>query len=52
MIDMICDNCGANIDKDEEYCPNCGMQLLDLPPNPTKKKYQRNQSPLDMKIPV
>lgn len=38
MIDMICDNCGANIDKGEEYCPNCGMQLLDLPPNPMKKK--------------
>jgi hypothetical protein len=38
MIDMICDNCGANIDKSEEYCPNCGMQLLDLPPAPMKKK--------------
>jgi hypothetical protein len=38
MIDMICDNCGANIDKSEDYCPNCGMQLLDLPPAPKKKK--------------
>ncbi len=38
MIDMICDNCEAKIDAHEEYCPNCGMQLLDLPPNPIKKK--------------
>lgn len=38
MIDMICDNCGAKIDASEEYCPNCGMQLLDLPPTPIKKK--------------
>jgi len=28
MIDMICKNCGANFDKGEEYCPNCGMELL------------------------
>ncbi|WP_414469583.1 zinc-ribbon domain-containing protein [Methanobacterium sp. ACI-7] len=34
---MICDNCGANIDKNEEYCPNCGMELLT--PKPKKKKY-------------
>lgn len=35
---MICDNCGTKIDAREEYCPNCGMQLLDLPPNHGKKK--------------
>lgn len=34
---MNCENCGARIDKDEEYCPNCGMQLVDLPPNYHKK---------------
>lgn len=39
---MNCDNCGAEIDKDEEYCPNCGMQLFDLPPNPIKKKGNKN----------
>lgn len=38
MINMICDNCGAKIDENEEYCPNCGMQLLDLPPKHAKKK--------------
>ncbi len=38
---MNCDNCGAEIDKDEEYCPNCGMQLFDLPPNPIKKKIDK-----------
>lgn len=39
---MNCDNCGAEIDKDEEYCPNCGMQLFDLPPNPIKKKANKS----------
>jgi len=39
MINMICDNCGALIDKSEEYCPNCGMELLT--PKPMKKKYHR-----------
>lgn len=38
MINMICDNCGAIIDDGEEYCPNCGMQLADLLPNPVRKK--------------
>ncbi|WP_429222273.1 zinc-ribbon domain-containing protein [Methanobacterium oryzae] len=42
MIDMICDNCGAKIDANEEYCPNCGMQLLDLPPNPKKKRSHKS----------
>ena len=40
---MICDNCGAILDEGEEYCPNCGMELLDLPHNPAKKrKYHKN----------
>lgn len=37
MIDMICDNCGVNIDEGEEYCPNCGMELLI--PKTVKNKY-------------
>lgn len=37
---MFCDNCGAKIDESEEYCPNCGMQLVDLPPK--KRKYHKN----------
>lgn len=36
---MICDNCGAIIDKNEEFCPNCGMQILNLHPTPKKRKY-------------
>ena len=36
---MICDNCGAIIDKGEEYCPNCGMQLVNIP---IKKKKNKN----------
>jgi len=40
MINMICDNCGAIINKSEEYCPNCGMELLT--PKPVKKKYYRD----------
>ncbi|MEN4007072.1 MAG: zinc ribbon domain-containing protein [Methanobacterium sp.] len=36
---MICDNCGAIIDESEEYCPNCGMELLT--PKPIKNKYYR-----------
>ncbi|MGB9937642.1 MAG: zinc-ribbon domain-containing protein [Methanobacterium sp.] len=36
---MICDNCGANINKDEEYCPECGMELLTH-----KKKNYHNKS--------
>jgi len=35
---MICDNCGAIIDKGEEYCANCGMQLIDLPVKQKKSK--------------
>jgi hypothetical protein len=41
---MICDNCGAKIDENEEYCPNCGMQLLDLPPKHAKKKKKYKNS--------
>ncbi|MGZ7048320.1 MAG: zinc ribbon domain-containing protein [Methanobacterium sp.] len=41
---MHCDNCGAMIDKDEEYCPNCGMQLFDLPPNPLKNKSHKSSA--------
>lgn len=39
MVNMICDNCGANIDKNEEYCPNCGMELLT--PTPKKNRYPK-----------
>jgi len=48
---MICDNCGAIIDENEEYCPNCGMQLLEMRPQkkekPKKKKknYNKSKSP-------
>lgn len=45
---MICDNCGAIIDKREEFCPNCGMQMLNLHPNPKKrKKYYKNSRSLN-----
>ena len=46
MINMICDNCGAKIDIEEEYCPNCGMELLNSASKPTKKKYYREPEPL------
>ena len=36
---MICDNCGAIIDKGEKYCPNCGMELINIP---LKKKKSKN----------
>jgi hypothetical protein len=39
---MICDNCGAEIDKKERYCPNCGMELPGPTPKPSKKKYYKN----------
>jgi|GEM_PF-985778 len=39
---MICDNCGAEIDKKERYCPNCGMELPGPAPKPSKKKYYKN----------
>ncbi len=40
---MICDNCGAIIPEKEEFCPNCGMQLVDLYSKPkNKKKYSKN----------
>jgi uncharacterized Zn finger protein (UPF0148 family) len=35
---MICDNCGAIIDKGEEYCPNCGMELIKFPVEKKKSK--------------
>ncbi len=40
---MICDNCGAIIDKNEEYCPNCGMELLTPKP---RKKYEKSPAPI------
>ena len=33
---MICDNCGAETDKKEMYCPNCGMEF------PTHKSSKNN----------
>lgn len=45
MINMICDNCGAIIDKSEKYCPNCGMELLTS--KPMKKKYYREQESIN-----
>jgi hypothetical protein len=42
---MICDNCGAIIDKNEEYCPNCGMELLTS--KPTKKKYYKKSESIN-----
>lgn len=39
---MICDNCGADIDNKERYCPNCGMEL---PTKSSKKKYYKNSRP-------
>lgn len=46
---MICDNCEAIIDDKEEYCPNCGMQLLDLPPASKKRKDYKNPESLGSK---
>ncbi len=40
---MICDNCGAIIDDNEDFCPNCGMQLLDMRPQQKKKKTQKKK---------
>jgi len=39
---MICDNCGSEIDKNERYCPDCGMELPGPRPKPSKKKYYKN----------
>lgn len=39
---MICDNCGAETDKKERYCPNCGMEFPGPRPKPSKKKYYKN----------
>ncbi len=36
---VICDNCGAHIDDQERYCPECGMELLVSDYKPLKKKY-------------
>ena len=41
---MICDNCGAIIDKGEQYCPNCGMQLIDLPKKQKKSKSSKSSN--------
>lgn len=37
---MMCDNCGAEIDNKERYCPNCGMELPTS--KSSKKKSYRN----------
>ena len=39
---MKCENCGALIEEKERYCYNCGMELLDSPPKPLKRKYHRD----------
>jgi len=41
---MICDGCGAIIDRSEEYCPNCGMQTSDMRPYPAKNKRYSKKS--------
>ncbi len=41
---MICDNCGATIDSNEEFCNNCGMQLLDMRPKKKKRYYKKSRS--------
>lgn len=43
---MPCDNCGAEIDKKEEYCPECGMELLSSVSKPKKKKYYKDPAPI------
>ncbi|MGB9979095.1 zinc-ribbon domain-containing protein [Methanobacterium sp.] len=39
---MICDNCGAEIDNKERYCPNCGMELP-TSKSSKKKNYKNSQ---------
>lgn len=39
---MICDNCGAEIDNKERYCPNCGMELP-TSKSSKKKNYKKSQ---------
>ena len=41
---MICDNCGAEIDNKERYCPNCGMELP-TSKSSKKKNYRNSQQP-------
>jgi hypothetical protein len=36
---MICKNCGANIRNRENYCPNCGMELMVSYSKSLKEKY-------------
>ena len=36
---MICKNCGANIRNKENYCPNCGMELMVSYSKSLKEKY-------------
>lgn len=50
-MNMICDNCGAEIDKKERYCPNCGMELPGPVSKPSKKKHYRNSQPSTRGIP-
>lgn len=42
---MICDNCGAEIDNKETYCPNCGMELPTS--KSSKKKSYKNSQQFD-----
>lgn len=51
VMDMLCDNCGAEINKKEEYCPNCGMELPGSAPKPSKKKYHRDSAAFTRDIP-
>lgn len=40
---MICENCGARIDKGESQCPKCGMELFNPNHKPLQKKYLRGE---------
>ena len=50
-MNMICDNCGSEIDKREEYCPDCGMELPGSAPKPSKRKYHKDQGAFTNDIP-
>ncbi len=36
---MICENCGDQIRRGDNYCSNCGMELLVSEHKPLQKKY-------------
>lgn len=38
---MKCENCGRQIKDDENYCPNCGMEIV-TSDKPLQKKYLNN----------